>query len=156
MTSDPAAAMETLRFATAGCDANGLGLRCLAGAARLVGALEEALSASERLVVLAPDSDWAHYELGHTHLMALRPREALESFERALNLNRWNINARRGAASAQANLGNFDAAVEALEQAAALRPKLGQLWLELAQVRELAGDAEGAAAARAEASQLGE
>ena len=154
MNSDPTGALESLRVAVAGCDANGLALRCLGGAARLAGLLDEAVLAHERLVARAPQSDWAHYELGHTFLMARRPSEAIGAFERALDLNRWNITAWRGLASAHANLGGFDAAGEALESAVALRPKRAPLWRELGQVRELAGDAEGAAAARAEATRL--
>ena len=154
MNSDPTGALESLRVAVAGCDANGLALWCLGGAARLVGSLDEALFAHERLVIIAPQSDSAHYELGHTLLMARRPDDAIEAFERTLDLNRWNITAHRGLASAHAKLGDIKAAVDALERAIALRPKRAQLWRELAQVRELAGDTEGAAAARAEASRL--
>jgi arabinofuranosyltransferase len=154
MNSDPAAALESLRVAVAGCAANGLALRCLGGAARQVGSLDEALLAHQQLVVRAPQSDWAHYELGHTLLMSRRPSDAIEPFERALDLNRWNITALRGLASAHANLGDFKSAVDDLERAVALRPKRAQLWRELAEVRKLAGDPEGAATARAEASRL--
>jgi len=154
MNTDPAGALESLRVAVAGCDANGLALRCLGGAARLAGSPDEALLAHHQLVALAPQSDWAHYELGHTLLMARRPNDAVKAFERALDLNRWNITARRGLASAHANLGDFDAAVSDLERAVELRPDRVRLWLELAQVRERAGDPAGAAAAREEASRL--
>jgi arabinofuranosyltransferase len=154
MNSDPAGALESLRVAVAGCAANGLALRCLGGAARQAGSLNEAILAHQQLVARAPQSDWAHYELGHTLLMSRRPSDAIEPFERALDLNRWNISALRGLASAHANLGDFKSAVDKLEQAVTLRPKRAQLWRELAEVRGLAGDSEGAATARAEASRL--
>ena len=154
MNSNPTAALESLRLAVAGCDANGLALRCLGGAARLAGFLDEAVSAHELLAEHAPQSDWAHYELGHTLLVARRPTDAIAAFDRALQLNPWNITARRGLASAHAGVGNLGAAVEALENAVALRPTRASLWRELAQVRDLAGDSDGATAARAEASRL--
>ena len=122
--------------------------------ARQAGSLNEAILAHQQLVARAPQSDWAHYELGHTLLMSGRPSDAIDPLERALDLNRWNISALRGLASAHANLGDFKSAVDKLEQAVTLRPKRAQLWRELAEVRGLAGDSEGAATARAEASRL--
>ncbi len=154
MNQDPEGALSALRAAVAGCDANGLALRCLGGAARRAGRLDEALSAYRKLVSLAPLSDWAHYELGHTLLTARQPLTAVDSLERALELNRWNITALRDLASAHASLGRVGDALEALEEAVALRPKRPRLWRELGEVRELAGDATGAAAARAEAARL--
>ncbi|TDI48487.1 MAG: tetratricopeptide repeat protein [Acidobacteria bacterium] len=154
MNTDPASALDALRVAVAGCDANGLALRCLGGAARLTGALDEALRAHHELVAQAPEADWVHYELGRTLLMARQPNDAIDSFKHALDLNRWNIDARRGLASAHASLGDFGAAADDLERAVALRPNRARLWRELAEVRERADDPDGAAAARAEASRL--
>ncbi len=154
MNQEPDRALGALRAAVAGCDANGLAWRCLGGAARRVGRFEEAVAAHRRLVAMAPHSDWAHLELGHTLLAAQQPLLAIDALERALELNRWNLTARRGLASALAGLGRLDEAVDALEQAIALRPKRSRLWRELGEARELAGDTEGAAAARDEAARL--
>ena len=111
--------------AVSACPANGLALRCLAMAAAQAGALDEALGAYDTLVHIAADSDWAHADRGRALLVARRPAEALEPLRRALELNRWNVSAQRGLASAHANLGDLDAARSRLEGALRLHPRNG-------------------------------
>ena len=102
MNSDPVGAAVALREAIAGCPANGQAWMCLAGAARLTGAAGEALYAQGKLAELAPEADWIQLEYGRALLVGGQPARAIEAFERAIELNRWNTDAIRGLAAARA------------------------------------------------------
>jgi tetratricopeptide (TPR) repeat protein len=76
---------------------------------------EHAMTAFHRVLQLAPKMPEAHVNMGFALLGQKRYQEALVYFDSATELNRNQLNAYFGMAEAQEGLGDYRAALEAME-----------------------------------------
>ena len=96
-------------------------------------------SARARSTTATPPS---HYNLGFNYEKNRQPREAIESFRRALELSPRLDLAWYGLGLAQAALGEHREAMEAFERAARMQPMSAPVWYQLGMAAHHARDPE--------------
>lgn len=122
-------------------------LLALGDALRNQGNVEEAVTVYRRAIA-REDADAASWlKLGNALVLASQPEDAVGAFEEALERAPMLAAAHNGLGAALMHAGRTDDAVPALERAAALDAHDPNPLLNLALLRERAGDREGARAA---------
>lgn len=76
-----------------------------------------------RLATLAPEDAVIEGQLGMLHLAAKQPREAIQRFDRALEIDAEQFVSRRGRSDARISIGDHPAAVADLEKALSIDPE---------------------------------